>query len=164
MGFCLFEDADFKGHYLAINSEYIDEFKFIGKEASGQGVCQIRFTQSIKRDDQPVKIHIFGDEENLEATARKASQIGLQKANLNLLNKLSSRPTPLLINQPSRIMVVRELMAEEFMDENASINTASILYYNDGTTRYISERPGQFIKNTNQNGAVPMYTRKGSEA
>lgn len=155
MGFCLFEDADFDGLYLAVNCQYIDNYDQDGTKG-GRPVTRLFFTAPLMRDGTAQDIRVIGEPEDLDNVLKQATKIGLSKANLNILNRFSDKPMPLLINNPGRIMVVRELMPEEFMGKNASILTASILYFEDGKNRFISERPGRFCVLTNQGSHVPV--------
>ncbi|MFP4314411.1 MAG: hypothetical protein ACLFR0_08810 [Alphaproteobacteria bacterium] len=159
MGFCLFEDAQSAGLFLAVNCAHVKEYSEVG-EKDGRPVSKLEFTASLKRDGEDQTIEIIGTSDEIADLLDEGAKIGLQKVHLNLHNKLSQRPVPLLINRPSRIMVVRELMPEEFMSENNSILTASILFYEDGNTRFISERPGRFVKLTNQGGQTPILQIK----
>lgn len=162
MGFCLFEDAEYKEHYLAVNSDFIDGFHKFGS-ANNSIISRITFKKPVTKDGRPCDFYVFGMPDKLNELVRLGAKVGVQKSKLGLLNKLSSKPMPLLISNPQRIMVARELQPEEFMGDKASISTATQLYYEDGTTRYISERPGQFARLTNQGGLIPMMNKNLKE-
>jgi len=155
MGFCLFEDADFPGSFVALNSNYIEDIEE-APNAQGALVCRVRFTVPLAHDGVDINLRIIGQVEEIWALLKQASKIGLGKAKLHLMNKLSARPIPLLINQPDRIMMVRELQPEEFMNEDSSLITASRLFFQDGKNRYISERPGTFVSLTNAGRKTPI--------
>lgn len=155
MGFCLFEDVDFPGSFLALNSKHVQDITPV-KSAAERPVCAVQFTAPLYQGSAEVQLYIAGEPEAIWALLRQASKIGLGKARLHLMNKLSARPIPLLINQPDRIMLVRELPPEEFMSEDFSLLTASRLFFEDGKNRFISERPGTFVSLTNAGRETPI--------
>ncbi len=157
MGFCLFEDADAQGVFFAVNSSYVEEIE--GEADTAQPTCKLDFSAPLLHEGVPLSVRVCGDADAVELILRGAAKIGLNRAHLNLMNKLSTRPIPLLLNDTDRIMLVRELLPEEFMDENASLITASRLYLSDGKHRFISERPGQFVSLTNAGGKTPILKK-----
>ena len=156
MGFCLFEDADFPGSFLAINSNHVQDAV---SEGDGAG-STVQFTAPIYQAGVEIKLNIIGAPDAIWQVLSQGAKIGLGKAKLHLMNKLSARPIPLLINQPDRIMLVRELQPEEFMDADSSLITASRLFFVDGKNRYISERPGTFVSLTNAGRKTPILKEK----
>lgn len=156
MGFCLFEDIDFPGSFLALNSKHVQDVTPDASSGTARPVCHIDFTAPLYQGGVEIKVRIAGEPDAIWALLHQASKIGLGKAKLHLMNKLSSRPIPLLINQPDRIMLVRELQPEEFMDVGASLVTASRLFFEDGKNRFISERPGTFVSLTNAGRKTPI--------
>ena len=155
MGFCLFEDADFRGSFVALNSNHIEDMEE-APNAEGMPACRVRFTMPLTHDGADIILRVIGQADEIWALLNEASKIGLGKAKLHLMNKLSARPIPLLINQPDRIMMVKELQPEEFMNDDSSLITASRLFYQDGKNRYISERPGTFVSLTNADRKTPI--------
>lgn len=160
MGFCLFEDADVNGQFLAVNSSFIEGIMRI-EGLADRPTCQLQLTQNISENGEVKAFRVIGTPDDVDAVINKATQIGLNKAQLNIWNKFSIKPTPLLINKPGRIIAVCELLPEDFMSEHKDITTASIVYYEDGTSSYILERPGYFVTLTNQDGQVPILKVEG---
>lgn len=153
MGFCLFEDADFTGSFLAVNSTHV---KRVEVDAGNEKISLLSFTAPVFMEGREMAIRVIGTVDDVVALLNQAAKIGLNKARLHLMNKLTARPIPLLLNEPDRIMLVRELQPEEFMDMDGSLITASRLYFLDGKHRFISERPGVFVGMSNARGQTPL--------
>lgn len=119
-----------------------------------------RIHRPLLQAGEAIKLRITGEPDAIWQVVSQGAKIGLGKAHLHLMNKLSARPIPLLINQPDRIMLVRELQPEEFMDAESSLITASRLFFVDGKHRFISERPGTFVSLTNEGRKTPILKEK----
>lgn len=155
MGFCLFEEAGFPGTFLAANGNYIIDVTQIKRFDEG-GVCALQFKAPLFQGSDMTTMDVFGLVDDIWALLNDCAKIGLNKSHLNLMHKLSARPMPLLVNEPDRIMLVRELQPEEFMGEDSSLLTASRLFFVDGKHRFISERPGTFVSLTNAGRKTPI--------
>ena len=153
MGFCLLEDAEREDVLFAVNPAHVVDLK---EQKGGDVVfCDLEFSRPLVRGDQHFLLKAKGAEDDIWTLLQKSAKIGLDKAKLNLMAKLSANPMPLLINQPGRIIAVYELMPEDFMAENQSVFTASALFFEDGSIRFISERPAKFVYQTNAGHVMP---------
>src|SRR5688572_18428500 len=104
MGFCLFREAGSDTAYFAVNVAYVEDI--LPQDDQGEPACLIKlpfrletFTPVAAGALEPIQKHLI-----------KASKIGLNKVEAELLTgQKSLKQTPLLINNPNRIALVREL-------------------------------------------------------
>lgn len=156
MGFCLFEDADNPRLFMAVNSNCVEAVEAMDR-SDETPKSRISFTNgNDQRENQPRYCDVFGHVQDIEGVLQETSKIGLEKSKLHIMSKLSAAPTPLLINNPNRIYLVREIVPEELFSKSASYLTASTLYYITENNRFISERPGRFVELTNAGGKTPL--------
>lgn len=153
MGFCLLECAEMRGLYIAVNPAHVDA---IVEAAPGDfpfPVSLIRFVIEIP-DFKPL---VIGDEKAIKKLLMQALKLGTKRVESVILGGMGrGAAAPMLINHPDRIVMIREMLPEEFIDEAKSVPVASALYFTDKSIRKVAQRPGTFAKSANQNGKVPV--------
>ena len=103
----------------------------------------------------------LGGEDEINVLILEATKIGMGKVEVNTVTGQRNRkPMPLLLNDPNRVVLVREMPPEEFsipgQSEEESFVTASQAFMSDGSARIIVERPGIFAMKVNEGGNVPV--------
>lgn len=153
MGFCLFEQAKVEDLYIAVNSAHVEDILLQDKvRADGQSVSLLQFSF-------PVEQHpplVLGGPDSVRKRLKEAANIGINKVELQSIGggKKNMKASPLLMNQSDRIVLVREMLPEEFQNENISFLTASEVFLEDGSRRMIVERPAVFVSKVNAGGKL----------
>lgn len=150
MGFCLFREAGSDNTYFAVNVAHVEDLQ---PQETPEFGCVIKFPFSIE-NYTPMAA---GALEVVQKTLMDASKIGLGKIDAEILAGTKVlRHTPLLINNPNRIALIRELKDEELALYETDAPVVSQLVFMDGTTRLLASRPGVFATKVNANGKVPL--------
>jgi hypothetical protein len=151
MGFCLFREAGNDTAWFAINVAHVQDI--VPQDGYGAPACLIELP--FKSDNfMPVAA---GALEAIQKNLVQASKIGLNKVEAELLTgQKTLKITPLLINNPNRIALVRELNEKELAAYETDVPVISSLVFMDGITRLLAARPGVFATKANANGKVPI--------
>ena len=155
MGFCLFEHALSRNVFFAVNSAHVLDIVPQADGADNRPVCKLLFEFTPKNFETLA----VGSKSNIEKTLREAAKIGLMKVEIMILTgQKAKHPKPLLLNQPDRVALLREMTLDEVGDRGGddSFVTASELFMADGTARQIVERPGTFMLRANVNGRTAI--------
>lgn len=157
MGFCLFEHAYTRNSFFAVNGAHVNAVTAVDA-VRGLPACRFEFDFKPGGFD-PVGL---GTAEEITHQLREAAKIALMKAEIEILTGTQMwHPRPLLLNDPGRVALVRELEGAEFLDYcDENFVTASALFMADGALRHIVERPGAFALRANVGGAVPILRVK----
>lgn len=148
MGFCLFENYDGSGAFVAVNASQVESFN----ECS---------------DDTPMTIlslyggkvlNVRGLQDEVKRVLRDASKVGLNTLNLHLLGGLHAMlPTPTIFRKAQNVLYVEEVAPQDIPSLRVpDITTASRIYMDDGSSRMVMERPGVFARLANAKGKVPI--------
>ena len=150
MGFCLFEHAELSGFYFAVNAAHVDD---VIQKSEKPAVCLIKMDQPIDGFESLA----LGNQDDIRALLMNTAKIGVRKAEIQALAGVRNRhPRPILFNNTNRVVLVRELLPEDFgAQEESSFATASQLYMNNDKPRFIVERPGVFVQRANAGGQIP---------
>ena len=150
MGFCLFREAGTDNTYFAVNVAHVDDLQ---PQETPEFGCVIKFPFNVE-NFTPMAA---GALELIQKLLMDASKIGLGKIDAQILTGSKVlRQTPLLINNPNRIALIRELRDEELANYETDAAAVSQLVFMDGTTRLLASRPGVFAAKVNANGKVPI--------
>ncbi len=148
MGFCLFENYDGSGAFIAVNAGQIESFD----------PC---------KEEQPMTIlslyggrvlNVRGLYDDVKKILRESSKIGMKSLNLHLLGGLHAMlPTPTIFRKAQNVLYVEEVAAEDLSSLRVpDLSTASTIYMDDGSSRMVLERPGVFARLANAKGKVPI--------
>ena len=148
MVFCLFREADTPDFYFAVNASHVNDVEVRGHVLPP--LCLINLPISTG-DYLPLTPESYDD---VNKALRQAAKIGLNKVEAQVLTGTNARPVPLLLNNPDRIVFIRQLRPEEFKTNNECAS-ASQMFFKDGTSRLIAGRPGTFAFLANADGKVP---------
>lgn len=153
MGFCLFKEASDRGLFFAVNSSHVEEVLPQRDSATGDPVCLLKFTLMPKKF-RPL---VLGTRRDVQDFLMKSAKIGVRKIECQtFFGDKKLRPAPLLLNKTDRIMIVREMMPEEFSRSGIASATASEIMLEDGSLKIIAERPGVFASRANADRKVPI--------
>lgn len=153
MGFCLFEYARTRGFLFAVNSAHVQNVTLHGEKSAGRPVCLLEMTHPT----ESLEVLAVGAEADIKALLAQASKIGVTKTEVTLISgNRARRPSPLLINRPDRVILVRELDPAEFIQPEDDFVTASEIFMDDGKKNRIVERPAIFASRANAGGKLPM--------
>jgi hypothetical protein len=151
MGFCLFREAGTGSAYFAVNVSHVQDLT--PEDGHGHPACLIALPTAIE-NYRPVA---SGALEQIQKHLMQASKIGLNKVEVELLTgQKSLRSTPLLINNPDRIMLIRELSIDEVTAYETEAPVISQIFFVDGTQRLMAARPGIFAARANAGAKVPL--------
>lgn len=154
MGFCLFEHARVRDFFFAVNSSHVQDIVPQKDLIRDRAACLLEFDFPLK-NFTPL---VVGEKSAIETLLRETARIGLMKIEVTILTgQRHKQPSSLLLNQPDRVALVREMMLDEFEAlGDDSFVTASELFMADGVARHIVERPGVFAARVNVSGKVPI--------
>lgn len=153
MGFCLFKEASGGELFFAVNSSHVEEVLPQRDSPSGEPVCLLKFTLMPKKF-RPL---VIGTRIDVQDFLMKSAKIGVQKIECQtFVGEKKLRPAPLLLNKTDRIIIVREMMPEEFIRSGIASATASEIMFEDGVIKVIAERPGVFASRANADRKVPI--------
>lgn len=154
MGFCLFEHATTRDIFFAVNSAHVLDVVPQAEQSRERPVCLLTFGFK----PQKFQTLAVGSKADIESLLREAAKIALMKAEVHILTgQRMKHPKPLLLNQPDRVALVREMFFDEFAATgDESFVTASELFMADGAPRQIVERPGTFVLRANVNLQAPI--------
>jgi hypothetical protein len=153
MGFCLFKDASGGELFFAVNSSHVEEVLPQRDSAEGHPVCLLKFSVMPKKF-RPL---VIGTRLDVQDFLMKSAKIGVRKIECQtFMGDKKLRPAPLLLNKTDRIVLVRELMPEEFARSGIASATASEIMLEDGSLKIIAERPGVFAARANADRKVPI--------
>lgn len=158
MGFCLFEEVDDDGFYMAVNPAHVDDIELVGDTKQGWPVSRLKFSFNI-HDFQPI---ILGDPKDIHKTLMKGVKVGTGKisvTDLNGFDNMSAKSD--LFNHPDRVGVIKEQHVATLPLSNIMSHTASIMILDDGTPKMIEERPGIVARRANAEGNVPFLDIRG---
>lgn len=151
MGLCLFEHAEQKGAYFAVNVAHVDEVVPHKLPKSGMDCCILKF--SMKSEGfSPIAA---GSRDMVWKILMDAAKVGMKKAEAEILSGKKMKATPLLINDPNRIALAWELPSEQLFKYDIERITATQLVFCDGKARIIAGRPGTLAYRLNAEGKVP---------
>lgn len=148
MGFCLFREADFPDYYFAVNPSHVESLEVRGHVLPP--LCHLKFKFSTGNF---VPLTSSGYDE-VTRMLHQGAKIGLKKVEGLALSATSKSAGPLLLNNPDRVALVRELPANEIKSSSESA-VVSCMFFADGTSRFIAGRPGTFAFLANAGGEVP---------
>lgn len=148
MGFCLFENFDGSGAFIAVNAAQVESFD----ECSDEQAMTILSLYGGKA------LNVRGYHEDVKKVLRDASKIGTNTLNLHLVGGLHAMlPTPTIFRKVQDVLYVEEVAAEDLPTFRVrDIMTASTIYMDDGTKKVVLERPGVFARLANARGKVPI--------
>lgn len=154
MGFCLFECAEPRSLYVAVNAAQVDEIKALDKKSCRLSLCS--------GPEDARSVDVLGPDKQVTAKLYEAAKIGFGKTEITILGGKADklRPSQFLLNAPGRAVMVRDLSPEEFIYEDAEFVTVSQMTFEDGTSRLIVDRAGLFARKANAGGRVPMLVIK----
>jgi len=153
MGFCVFEQARNRGTYLAVNPNHVGNIELKLNMVKGMAVSLL----DLGFDMAPHYPLVIGHLDEVRDTVMQGLQIGMQKVDLDILTgKAHNETVSLLLNDPGRVVAVREMQPDEVEGVDADVAVASQMYFADGTVRVIGQRPMMFAQRANIGGAVPM--------
>jgi hypothetical protein len=158
MGFCLFKEAANRELFFAVNSSHVEEVLPQRDSPEGQPVCLLKFSISPKKF-RPL---VIGTRRDVQDFLMKSAKIGVRKIECQtFVGDKKLRAAPLLLNKTDRIIIVREMMPEEFMRSGIASATASEIMLEDGSLKIIAERPGVFAARANADRKVPILDPGG---
>ncbi len=153
MGFCLFEQFDEPGYYFAINPSCVKTVIQEEKNFEGAPVCKL----ILYFEHEAFIPRILGIRADVQDFLIEATKIGSQALEINIVGSAKVlQTTPLILNNPGRVGLVREMMPEELSDFSAELKTASEIFMDDGKRRVMMQRPGVFAFSANAGGQVPI--------
>lgn len=151
MGFCLFREFGPDQIYFAVNVAHVESFA----QADQRGVpgCLLKLPFKT-RSFTPM---VAGSADEVKKILYEASKIGINRYTAEILTgRGKDKPMPLVMNNTTKIALVRELKLDELSSFNENCPTISQLYFDDGMDRMIAGRPGTFVAKVNAGGKVPM--------
>ncbi len=152
MGFCLFEELEMRDFFVAVNAGCVSDVVPAAKPKYGYIYCDLKL--DLPNLDRPIQV--IGAEKDINEILQRAAKIGVSQVQLQTIGgRMSSRPTPFLLNQTARVGFAREMTPEEFSGMGEGFVTASRLYLTDGQSHLITQRPGSFAYKANAGGNVP---------
>lgn len=152
MGFCLFEHADVPGGFFAVNSAHVDD---VMPQVGSRGYSVSHIKLPVQTGD--FNAYAAGDPKQVRKIIMEATKIGLQKVEADIVGSQTNfRASPLLLNNPGRVVLVRELLAEEIAERGAALLAMSEMYMEDGKLRLIAQRAGIFAYKANAGSRVPI--------
>lgn len=152
MGFCLLEHAYTSGFYMAVNPAYVEEIKPLPLDERGRPLSLLKFPVSTDNFSPAV----IGEKDDVQSLLIKGAKIGLGKLEIHIVaGQANIKPVSMLMNKADRIVLVRELLPEEFIGQVNNCPTLSEMYFEDGSVKRITERPGIFALRVNRDGQVP---------
>ncbi len=153
MGFCLLENNDGSGAFVAVNAGQIEQFSPC---KDGHPYTDIVFYGG-------KAMRVKGLYEDVKVLLRDASKIGLNAAALHVLGSANNMwPMPLQFRGAQAVLYVREVAPEKLPPERpAEVMTASKMYLETGDNKLIVERPGIFASRVNEKGKVPILDLRG---
>lgn len=159
MGFCLFKEAANRELFFAVNSSHVEEVLPQRDSPEGQPVCLLKFSISPKKF-RPL---VIGTRLDVQNFLMQSAKIGVRKIECQTFmgDSKKLRPAPLLLNKTDRIVIVREMMPEEFARSGIASATASEIMLEDGSLKIIAERPGVFAARANADRKVPILDPDG---
>ncbi len=153
MGFCLFKDASGQGLFFAVNSSHVEDVLPQRDSPDGHPVCLLKFGFTPKRF-RPV---VVGARLDVRAFLMESAKIGVQKIECQtFVGDKKLRSAPLILNKTDRVVIVHELVPEEFARSGINSPTASEIMMEDGSVKVIAERPGVFAARANADRRVPI--------
>lgn len=153
MGFCLFENAEVKGYFIAINSSHVEDVTDAGFTTEKIPFCLFKF--SLKSLD--VRPRVLGSAAECMDLLKQGAKIGVDKVNARaFVGTRAMLHSPLLFNRTDRVVMVREMPPEEFGGRGIKTVTASEVLSVDTSKSIIVERPGTFAARANAQGVVPF--------
>ena len=158
MGFCLLENPDMPNGWYAINPTHVVDVEEVLSETHRGPVCKLVFPKSI--DVAGFDYLVKGTLQDIENTFFEASKIGSGTVSITILGGRDSKRTmSMQMGNTNRIVLIRELLPEEFIDEDGNILTCSLMVFEDNTTRFVIERPGVLARNINAGNRVPKFPK-----
>ncbi|MDB2682878.1 hypothetical protein N9Z27_01330 [Alphaproteobacteria bacterium] len=152
MGFCLFESAQKRGTYFAVNPQYVDDIELKIKSDEGLAVCLLHLSVDVA----PFAPLAVGQKDEIRDVVMQALQIPLGKVDLNVLTGQDHQgQMPLLLNQPGRIAIVHEMLLDDVGGTDSVASTASRMLFADGKARVIVQRPAIFVQMVNVGDEIP---------
>lgn len=151
MGFCLFREFGPDPVYFAVNVAHVESFAQVDQR--GDPACLLKFPFKL----QTFKPLVAGSAEQVKKILYEASKIGVGRFTAEIMTgRGKDKPMPLVMNNTTKIALVRELKTDEIGAYNENSPTVSQLYFDDGTDRLIAGRPGTFAMKVNADGRVPI--------
>lgn len=156
MGFCMLENPDRSCGWVAVNPAYVESVQADQHDGYDGAVTRLNFVSGVNTQD--ISCLVKGSPQDIENIFKKAARIGMGKALVQLLGSRNAKmPTPIQMGHTNRIVLIRELLPEEFPPSRAEIVTCSLIIFEDNTRRCVMSRPGMIARKVNAQGKVPTF-------
>lgn len=153
MGFCLFEHADMRGIYFAVNAAHVLDVELSDKTSFERPVSLIRCDFG----SDGIEALAVGGVDEVHSLLKDASKIGVNKAEIHILSgRERVKLTPLVFNYADQVVLITEMLGDAVPESDGEFVTASQMFMGSGSVKMMVERPGVFARQINAQGRVPI--------
>lgn len=148
MGFCLFQQFEEPGDFLAVNAAQIEDL-------SGFDHDSVVMTKLIFYGGTSILVR--GTKKDVMRILMEGAKVGINALEVHTFNASHAfKPGPIKLSKPDTVLYVKEVPSHLMSKiKTPNIVTASSMHLDNKKDQLITERPGTFAARANAKGKVP---------